>query len=153
MIIYTCILLTLYILSSSAATVTPRAYLGCALVQEKIHCYGGLTGIYIPGSYNNPIGDHIFLDLETLDFNNFSSAQTSWTTNTGAIGADLVVDNGYQLATSMSNGAKFVVYGGFGPGKGTNVLPNPFLLYDPPTNTWSTLPTYGNYNFHFHFVV
>lgn len=110
---------------------------------EKIHCYGGLTGSIEPGVFNNPTADHIILDLQKVDYQNLSATNEAWALNTGATGSNLLVPNGYQLTSSALGNSKFLVYGGYGA-PGSAPLANPFLMYDPPTNTWSSVSTYNN---------
>lgn len=110
---------------------------------EKIHCYGGLTGSSQAGVFNKPVADHIILDLQKIDYQNLTAANEAWALNAGATGSNLLVANGYQLTSGVSGNSKFLVYGGYGaPGSGP--LANPLLMYDPPTNTWSSLSTYNN---------
>ncbi|CAO3587130.1 unnamed protein product [Absidia cylindrospora] len=148
MIVPFCTLLVLFYTSIALAdTITPRAFLGCAQVlNSRIHCYGGATGgSTSTGSYNNPTNDHFYMDLQNFNFNNVSSATNNWTVITGSTGGNLLVANSNHLAATISNKSKFIVYGGLGPGAQNSLLDNPLWAYDPGSNTWSTIPLYGQY--------
>jgi hypothetical protein len=105
---------------------------------------GGYTAT---GSFVNPTGDHFYLDLANFDFSKVSTASNNWTTVTGSNGGQFLTANSYQLATSILNESKFLIYGGYGASQdgGGTFLTNPLLMYDPPSNTWSSLPLYGQY--------
>ncbi|ORZ16210.1 hypothetical protein BCR42DRAFT_414556 [Absidia repens] len=148
MIVPLCTLVVLFYTAIALAdTITPRAFLGCAQVlNSRIHCYGGATGgSTSSGSYNNPTNDHFYMDLQNFNFNNVSSAANNWTVITGSNGRNLLVANSYHLATTISNKSKFIVYGGLGPGAQNSLLDDPLWMYDPGSNTWSTVPLYGQY--------
>ncbi|SAM00549.1 hypothetical protein [Absidia glauca] len=126
---------------SYAATMGVRAYLGCALLQTQIHCFGGFTSSDSRSSstYTNAAADHFYIDMATFDFTDISNALSDWT----VIQDDSPLEVTGFVQTASFNQSKLLIYGGSNNG-GTN-LRNPFMEFDSSSRSWTTLATHGNY--------
>ncbi|KAI8332353.1 hypothetical protein BC941DRAFT_129007 [Chlamydoabsidia padenii] len=141
-VVISLLLVIIYVSITRAATMGVRAYLGCSLVKNQIHCFGGYTGVDSESSsiYQNPSADHFYLDMSTFNFNDTSTAMSNWTITKDSATLEAT---GFVQATSMANQSKLLLYGGTSP-TGSNLL-NPFMMYDPVSGNWDSVTTYGNY--------
>ncbi|SAM00547.1 hypothetical protein [Absidia glauca] len=126
---------------SFAATMGVRAYLGCALLQTQLHCFGGFTGTDSGSSstYTNAAADHFYLDMATFDFADTSNAMSNWTIAKDAFPLE---PTGFVFAASL-NQSKLLTFGG-ATNSGSDLL-NPFMEFDSSNNSWTPLSSYGNY--------
>ncbi|CAO3593483.1 unnamed protein product [Absidia cylindrospora] len=141
------VIILVFFHSSLAEQVAGRCYLGCSLVLDSIHCFGGNTDISDDNThrFHGMIDEHLTMDLSGFDFTDTSNASMNWTRLTPSIvSSSLLEPIAFLTATSIANGTKFLIYGG----AGTSLLPlrYPLKVFDPANSEWSTLPSYGNYS-------
>ncbi|KAF7720999.1 hypothetical protein EC973_005636 [Apophysomyces ossiformis] len=124
----------------SAATcvvaVTPgtRFNGGCALVGQKIYCYGGRSSI--GGTSLQSLNDHYSLDI-SKDFN-VSTSYTQWTA---------LPSQNFELEKNclfpivpLRRVTGYLIYGGLGQNN-TRALVNKTTVYHADTDTWTTVDT------------
>ncbi|CAO3636941.1 unnamed protein product [Cunninghamella blakesleeana] len=131
-------------------TIKPRNAPACALVQNKIFCYGGNTAYKIisnQGQYTDAVSELVSLDLTPFNnFTTFNESMVQWNIVTNYQGAGLLQALfGASGATILSD-ESMVIWGG-NPNSGGINLNNPFLNYNPQANTWRSLPLPNGNNY------
>ncbi|CAO3619886.1 unnamed protein product [Cunninghamella blakesleeana] len=128
------ILSTRFILEVYCQEISDRTNPGCVLVNDHIHCYGGL------GTTRGHLNDNLELDLSEFgDFSILNKSKIKWKSNSKSI-------NGYDLpsvvqpaATNLSD-ETILFYGGIS--KDLNNMP--FIHFNPKTNTWNNIQVPNN---------
>lgn len=125
---------------------TKQLSLGCSLLLNKVHCFGGYQtpSASDTNTFLNPSTDHFFLDLTQFDFKgNVSTAATNWTTVLpGAESMTPPQPLGFLNAASIAHQTQFMIYGGASQ---QGIVTHPIMVYDPSKNQWSSIQTFGNY--------
>ncbi|CAO0793851.1 unnamed protein product [Mucor circinelloides] len=127
-------LFSIFLLSTSISLVqailpTPRYNGGCAVINQRIYCYGGTAN-------RLPTSDHYSLDL-TKDFSVANSIE-SW--NTVVPVGDFTVEPNSLFSIVPLNDS-YLIHGGLGYGSSTQHLKNTTVIYHTSNNSWSALQT------------
>ncbi|ORZ11440.1 hypothetical protein BCR42DRAFT_99941 [Absidia repens] len=110
--------LLLFIECAVADQIAPRAFQGCVLNVNEIHCYGGFT--HQPAEsvmqYTNASNDHFYLSIDTLDFSTLSSAnaeqQHQWQYVARPAGHTVLPPLANMAMTAIASQTQFILYGG-----------------------------------------
>ncbi|CAO3610555.1 unnamed protein product [Cunninghamella blakesleeana] len=137
-------------LNVSAQSTQPQGRLspGCALVQTKLYCYGGLTKYAVNEYgpyYSMPLNDHITLDLNTLgNLSQFNQSKIQWNAVSNTYNGVALTNMGSSAAVSLTDNT-YILYGGAASTLGGDPnLTYPFLHYSPQSDSWNTFPLQPN---------
>ncbi|CAO3619620.1 unnamed protein product [Cunninghamella blakesleeana] len=122
-----------------------RVFPGCALVNDSIYCFGGFIGaaMNVGANYNNPVNDHVALDLTPFgDFSVIERQSIQWTNKSNTINGVPLGEVG-QLTTSTLADGSYVIYGGRYVGGNTQ----PFAVYHYQSDQWEGLTLPNNNTF------
>ncbi|CAO3611055.1 unnamed protein product [Cunninghamella blakesleeana] len=124
-----------------------RGWAGCSLVKTSIHCFGGLTALYIKdtlvGQYYNLTSEHIAIDLSQYkdDFSNFNKSNVEWKLLSNTVNATNKTSlQGLAEIASVPiySDNSYLIYGGEQDGYGGNAtIYYPFVNYNPQTDIWN----------------
>ncbi|CAO3640657.1 unnamed protein product [Cunninghamella echinulata] len=135
--------------NSSSSPVVGRVYPGCVLTGDSIYCYGGYVGNSrdSTNNYNMLINQVVALDLTVLgDLTVFDKSKIQWVNKSNTLNDGTPLNElGYVTGTSLSDGS-ILMYGGaklHGPNNDP-VNHNPFIHYDPQSNTWNNIALPNN---------
>ncbi|CAO3646987.1 unnamed protein product [Cunninghamella echinulata] len=127
---YIIFILFFYINSVICQTISARKKPGCALIANKIFCYGG----YPLQGFSTLNIQHISLDLTQLHgITDLDDSKIQWNMLTDVINSTraTIKPRSYQGSAAVSYDNSYIMYGG--------IDTDSFLNYNPQTYTWRTL--------------
>ncbi|KAI9306526.1 hypothetical protein BJ944DRAFT_229424 [Cunninghamella echinulata] len=125
-----------------------RVFPGCALAGDQIYCYGGYIGQSNDGAYDytDAANEIVALDLAILgDFSVFDHSNIHWVNKSNTLDGNPLDKVSLSTGVSLSDGS-VLFFGGtrlYNPNN-DSVNHNPFIHYNPQTNTLNSISLPNN---------
>ncbi|KAI8090131.1 uncharacterized protein B0P05DRAFT_529504 [Gilbertella persicaria] len=130
-----CLILA-FVISVQSIEIQPRRAADCALLLNKIYCYGG----YVKGSGDDD--SLVVLDISKNNGQPYQNLISQWSSVTTVPTSIVFERRAFPQAVPLPDGKSLLIQGGYNYRNST--IKDQTIVYNAETNTWSILPDYDD---------